>query len=79
MSSSSIVKKTVLMDEEAEEAFDLFDVTHKGFIDFEDLRRSCALLGEDLTQEQLKLMLDIAGTNGRVTREEFAQLWIHLA
>ncbi|EPX74622.1 uncharacterized protein SOCG_02105 [Schizosaccharomyces octosporus yFS286] len=76
---SSSLAKNVVMDEEAEEAFDLFDVTHKGFIDFEDLKRSCSLLGEDLTQDQLQLMLEIAGTNGRVNREEFAQLWLHLS
>ncbi|WBW72531.1 EF hand family protein, centrin-like [Schizosaccharomyces osmophilus] len=77
--SSSLAQKHVVMDEEADEAFDLFDITHKGFIDFEDLKRSCSLLGEDLTHDQLQLMLEIAGTNGRVNREEFAQLWFHLS
>ncbi|CAA22608.1 hypothetical protein POMI540_0130 [Schizosaccharomyces pombe] len=75
----SVSTKRLEMDEEAEEAFDLFDVTHKGYIDFEDLRRSCAQLGENLTKEQLQLMLDLAGTNGKVSREEFAELWIHIS
>ncbi|EEB05694.1 hypothetical protein SJAG_00719 [Schizosaccharomyces japonicus yFS275] len=66
------------MDSEAEQAFQLFDVAGKGFIDLEDLRRSCAQLGEDLTAEQLESMLELAGSNGRVSREEFEKLWEHI-
>ena len=60
--------------EEIDRAFELFDADKKGFIDFEDLRRVAAELGETgLEEEELRAMIEEFDLEGRggVGREAF--------
>jgi centrin-2/centrin-1 len=52
--------------EEVQRAFMLFDETDKGHISFEDLKQISKTLGQDLTDDELKEMMDFAHPRGRV-------------
>ncbi|KAF7639921.1 hypothetical protein Mgra_00000359 [Meloidogyne graminicola] len=59
--------------DEIQTAFHLFDSDEKGFIDVEDLKRVTKELGEELNEDELKEMIQIAeySTKGQVTSNEF--------
>lgn len=59
--------------EEIERAFKLFDIDKSGFITFENLKRIAVELGEQMSDEELRLMVGEANRNkngtGVVTHE----------
>jgi len=60
--------------DQSENAFELFDLEKKGFIDFADLQRVAKLIGEDeVTDQQLQNMIRYADrkNNNFVTKEDF--------
>lgn len=63
-------------EEEVARAFTLFDRSGRGRILFDDLKRVCLEVGEDLTDEELQAMIDefdIDG-DGYINRDEFAKI-----
>ena len=53
--------------------FDLFDYNNKGNINFDDLKRVCMELGEDISNDELKEMISRADLDGKgfVNKDEF--------
>ncbi|CAH8848439.1 unnamed protein product [Trichobilharzia szidati] len=57
------------------EAFRTFDVENNGFLPASELRRALCTMGENLTDEEMEAMLDIArvDNDGNVRYEEFVR------
>jgi len=62
--------------EEILKAFRLFDANNKGKIDLDDLRRVARELGEAMSDEELREMIDEADRDGdaMVSEEEFVRI-----
>jgi centrin-3 len=62
--------------DEARRAFKLFDVDGKGLITAEDLSRVCRSIGNNITDSEVKAMIDEFDAQGRggVNEEEFVRL-----
>ena len=60
------------------EVFAYFDVDEKGFITASDLRQAMINLGENLTGDEIRQMMESAGVlkHGQVTYEEFVEMVI---
>ena len=57
--------------EEIMKLFEKFDAQKKGYIDYGDVKSIAKQLGENMTEEDLRNMVTQAGTNGRVSAEQF--------
>jgi len=71
-----LLRDKMAVDDEKREivqAFKLFDVDNKGFINFSDLKRISDELGEDLKDEEIREMINEAATSskGQVSEAEF--------
>ncbi|CAH8538322.1 unnamed protein product [Heterobilharzia americana] len=57
------------------EAFRTFDVENNGFLSASELRRALCTMGENLTDEEMEAMLDLAkvDSDGNVHYEEFVR------
>ena len=57
--------------EEIMKLFQQFDSRDQGFIEFDDVKRMATTLGEIRSDAELKMMVDLLGTEGRVNAEQF--------
>lgn len=60
--------------EEIEKLFKKFDPKDHGFIEIGDLRSIARQLGENMSEAGLENMMAMAGTNGRVTLDQFCRM-----
>ncbi|KAK9723363.1 hypothetical protein K7432_002016 [Basidiobolus ranarum] len=62
--------------EEALKSFDLFDRRKHGYITITELRQAARELGQNMSEEELQGMIEIADANqdGRVTKEDFLRI-----
>ena len=61
------------MDEEMLEAFNTFDVSRKGFINLNDLKRVLGTYNEHLSEDEIKLMFEEtdADKDGKINFKDF--------
>ncbi|ORY06831.1 EF-hand [Basidiobolus meristosporus CBS 931.73] len=62
--------------EEALKSFELFDRKGRGYITIADLRQASRELGQNMAEEELQGMMEIADANqdGRVTKDDFLRI-----
>jgi calcium-binding protein CML len=61
------------MDETAKQAFQIFDMEHKGRFTFEMLKKVARDVGEEWSEAEMREMFDMADQNedGMIDRDEF--------
>jgi len=63
-------------EEELRKAFNKFDSDHSGYITHDELKLAMKIMGEDLSEEEIKQMMEEADTDGdgRVDFAEFCKM-----
>lgn len=61
-------------EEDIRKVYRLYDKQNKGFINEEDLRRVVEIVGEPMSDEEIRELLQIAGESNKVTFGDFYEM-----